>query len=100
MAIELGINSVILETDALLVQQVVAEDNRSLSSSAGLVRELKELAYLNFGSFRCLFQRRECNRVAHALAIGCECTEGDNPIVDVLPSCIQVIVADDLSASE
>ena len=52
--------------------------------------------------FKCAFEPRECNEVAHALAASVvrTCLEEDVPLLDVLPICIQLLVADDISANE
>jgi hypothetical protein len=43
----------------------------------------------------------ECNKAAHALAaVGRECEEGTNPILDIIPNCIMNIVADYISNKE
>ena len=68
--------------------------------AGGLVAELKFLVHVNFNCFQCLCVPRECNRVTHEIASsGYEC-DGVEQILSSLPECINVIVADDLSAHE
>jgi hypothetical protein len=56
---------------------------------------------LNFSSFSCVFESRECNKVAHALAkLGSECVGMEEPVLSSIPFCIQTLVAGDLLASE
>lgn len=88
----------IVETDAALVMLAV-ESTDWLSCPAGfLIKEIQDLARLNFNSFKCSAVPRSCNSAAHALAAaGCACGEGDNPILAPLPECIGNIVAADLS---
>jgi hypothetical protein len=69
-----------------------------MSEEGGLVQELKELMQLNFTRVSMVHNPRECNQVAHALAIlGKECEVGTNPILNDIPTCIMNIVADDIS---
>jgi hypothetical protein len=52
-----------------------------------LIKEIQDLACLNFTSFQISVVCRSCNRTAHVLAaLGCECREDDNPVVDPLRS--------------
>lgn len=100
-AIELGISYAIIEIDALLVQQAATSEAYNMSTIGGLIKELKELCRLNLFSFSFQFKPRECNRVARALAaLGSECSEEDHPIVENLPNCISMLVADDPLAHE
>lgn len=60
-AIELGISYVVLETDALLVQQAATSEAYDLSTMSALIKELKDLCNHNFISFSFQFKPRECN---------------------------------------
>jgi hypothetical protein len=72
-----GITKIILATDAIQVQQAIASEEENFLPMGGLLRETKEIAMLNFSSFSCVFESRECNKVAHALAkLGSECGDG------------------------
>ena len=81
--------------------KLVVESRNWLLSPAGyLIREIQDLARLNFSSFKCTAVPRTC-RAAHALAAaGCVRGEGDNPIMDPLPDCIRLIVAADCAVHE
>lgn len=86
-AIDLGIGNLILETDALLVQQEIISRTVCARPEGGLVEELKSLVSLNFLNFECVFKSRDCNKAAHALAaLGSECVEGDEFISTSIPS--------------
>jgi hypothetical protein len=64
----------------------------------GLIKELKELLQINFKRVSVMHNPRYCNKAAHALAaLGGECEIRSNPILDVIPTCIQYFVADDIS---
>lgn len=100
-AADLGATRVIIETDALMVVQAVKTNDYVLDEAGGLVRELKEALRFNFIFYDVIHSPRNCNRVAHALAAwGCQSSVEDSPSVDVLPDCIQVLVANDLAAHE
>ena len=50
--------------------------------AGSLPEELNSLVSANFNSFVCLAVPRDCNKVAHELAIlGCACTEGSEPVL-------------------
>ena len=57
-ALQLGIGNLILETDALLVQQELSSDVRCARPEAVLVEELKSLVSFNFLQFECVFKGR------------------------------------------
>ncbi|OEL26270.1 hypothetical protein BAE44_0012710, partial [Dichanthelium oligosanthes] len=92
-AAELGIEQVILETDALMVQQAVSSSAYGLSFASEPVCELKHLVHSSFSSFESKYKPRDCNRVAHALAaLGVECETETSPLLDELPTCIRELV--------
>ena len=100
-ALNLGIGKLILETDALLIKQALASTEVCDRPEEGLVNELKFLVSTNFIHFECVFQGRDCNRVAHELAsLGYDCVEGNELISSSIPEHIAVIVAADLSADK
>jgi hypothetical protein len=68
VASDLGISELILETDALNVQQAVYAKGFDTRPEGGLIEELKSLARSNFNAFVCNFLGRDGNRDAHALA--------------------------------
>jgi len=97
-AANLGVGKLILETDALMVQQPMRSDIFDAMPGGALVEELKFLARVKFIDFVCNFQSRVGNRAAHALAaLGYECIEGEELITSFVPEIILVIVSDDLS---
>lgn len=85
----------------MMVTQAVKTNDYELDEAGGLARELKEVLCFNFSFYDVIHSPRNRNRVAHALAAwGCQSSVEDNPRADVLPVCIQVLVADDLAAHE
>jgi hypothetical protein len=97
-AIDIGTNFVEMETYALMVKQAILSNAFDISEVGGLVRELKELLLLNFKRVSVEHTPRNCNKAAHALtALGMRCEVGTNPILDVIPNCIQNSVVDDIS---
>ena len=68
----MGIWQVILEVDVALVKEALESNTYRLSTMGGVITELKLLREdLNLCNINLC--RRECNRVAHALAaIGCK----------------------------
>lgn len=100
-AVNLGVSRLILKTDALILQQELASEAYRAKPKGELVQELKSLNSTNFSFFVCLFKRRECNRVAHALAeLGYACSEGEELISSSIPDIVNVFVAADLLADE
>ena len=99
-AINMGITNLILETDATLVQQAVNHGDYSASLPGSLLEELDSLVSSNFNSFVCLAIPRDCNKVAHELAIlGCACAEESEPVLRSLPDHVNTLIADEQSAS-
>jgi ribonuclease HI len=60
----LGIQKVVLETDAVHVVQAINQPGLDRSSASGLLRELKECLLCNFSSFVVAHNPRSCNLVA------------------------------------
>lgn len=57
------------------------------------------MLFLNFNSFVIQYPPRICNRVADALAaLGVMGNMEDDPMLDILPPCIELYVASDQSA--
>lgn len=99
-ASELGIQKVLLETDAMMVAQAVNSPAVDRSSASGLLWVLKESLFCNFSSSAIVYNPRSCNLVAHSLAaLGAGLGPGTNPITDSIPTCINVFVANDLASS-
>jgi len=91
-AINVGITNLILETNARLVQQAI--------NHGDYLEELDSLVSSNFNSFVCLAIPRDCNKVAHELAIlGCACAEESEPVLSSLPDHVNTLIADEQSAS-
>lgn len=67
-ALNLGISNLLLETDALVIQQKLASSTSCDGHEGGLVDELWLLVRSNFVHFECLFKSHACNSAAHALA--------------------------------
>jgi ribonuclease HI len=94
----LGIGKLILEIDALNVQQAVQAQGFDILPEGGLIEELKSLTWFNFNVFVYNFLGRDGNRAAHALAgLGYSCIEGEALITSTIPDDVFVIVTDDLS---
>ena len=88
----------VLETDAPMVAQAANAPVLDRSSASGLLWELKECLHINFSSFVVAHKPRSCNLVAHSLAgLEAELCPGTNPIMDSIPPCINVLVANDLA---
>ena len=99
-ASELGLQRVILETDALMVVQSVMSVETDRSSASGLVWERKALLRFNFVSWSVIHNPRSCNNmVAHRLAaLGADLSPNLVSVRDNIPSCTQVLVAKDLAS--
>jgi hypothetical protein len=66
--IDIGASQIVLETDAMLIEQAITSEDYALAPSSILISEIQELASLNFITFNVNVVPRICNRVAHALA--------------------------------
>ena len=92
-AISLGVNNIILETDAQQVVWAIQGDDFRLAVVGGLVDELKDLVVENFASFIVKYVPRDCNRVAHELAsIGSSSLDLAPSVLAGVPNCIMVLV--------
>jgi ribonuclease HI len=97
---EMGIQNVVLETDAMTVVEAIKAQVLDRSSASGLLWELKESLLCNFSISSIAFRPRSCNLVAHSLAsLGAKLRLGASPIKDSIPACINVLVANDLMSS-
>jgi hypothetical protein len=67
--IDLGISYLEVETDAKMVRHAIMSNDFDMSEEGVLVQELKEFMCLNFTRVSMVHNPRECNQVAHALAI-------------------------------
>lgn len=100
-AVELGIGRAIVESDALQVIQACTSTTYDLSSAGNLISELLHAAHVNFQSLQFVYIPRSCNKVADTLAaLGSLCGDEAETVVPVLPSCIRVLVANDLAPVE
>jgi len=99
-AIELGIQKIILETDAAAIVKALMSNVMDRSSASGLLWELKDLLACNFVSRSVAHNPRSCNNmVAHRLAaLGADLSPNLVSVRDNIPSCTQVLVAKDLAS--
>ena len=67
-ATELGIQKIVLATDATSVVQAVTSTIADRSSACGLIWELKDALTSNFVSKIVAYNSLSCNSAAHALA--------------------------------
>jgi hypothetical protein len=68
-------------------------------SARGLLWELKDLLRSNFLSFDVVHIPRSRNMAADGLAaLGAGLSPGASPIIDCIPNCIRVLVANDLAS--
>jgi ribonuclease HI len=97
-AMALGISDIVLESDAKQVITAIEGDEFKLSPVGGIVPELKELLAENFSHFQVKYAPRDCNRVAHELAvIGYKCHEAQPSVLTGVPYCIMYLVSSDLT---
>jgi len=98
-AADLGIQRVLLETDASMVVQAAKSAELERSSASGLIWELKDLLASNFAFHDVIHTPRSGNMAADGLAaLGASLSSGAGPIMDSIPICIRVLVTDDLAA--
>ena len=62
VATNLGIGNLILETDAINVQQAILSRSYDVRPEGVLIEEIKAMAMLNFSNFECKFLGRTGNR--------------------------------------
>jgi len=67
-ALNLGIGRLLLETDALMIEQAMNSDVVDAMAEGVILEELKFLVRVNFSDFKCNFLSRVGNKAAHALA--------------------------------
>jgi ribonuclease HI len=96
-AADLGLQKVILETDAFMVVQAALSSIDDRSSASGLVWELKALLRCNFSSWVVAHNPRSCNLVAHGLAALSYKLSPDTAVFDNIPMCIYELLANDLA---
>jgi ribonuclease HI len=98
-AADLGIQKVILETDAVMVVHAVNSSDFDLCSAGGLIWELKDMLINNFTSYVVVHNPRSCNSAAHSLAAqGVFLISGATPVQDSIPRCTRILVANDLAS--
>lgn len=79
----MGIQRVILETDATTIVKAVISTEFDHCSAGGLVRELKTLLRYNFTSYDVVHIPRSCNSAADSFAaLEATLSSGANPVVD------------------
>lgn len=87
-----------LVTDPLAVVQAATSTSLDRSSACGLVWELKDLLVSNFASRTISHNPRQCNSVAYGPAsLGASMGPCLISVRDDIPSCIHVLVANDLT---
>jgi len=97
-AVELGVQNIILATDAAEVVRALSTSAVDRSSASGLVWELKYLLHCNFLSQVVIHNPRSCNQVAHSLAdCGARLGSGIVSVRDSIPVCTQTLLARDLA---
>lgn len=98
-AAEIGIQKIVLETDAMAVVEATFSRGVDSSSASGLLWELKDLLSCNFVFSSVVHNPRSCNLGAHSLAaLGATLSLDLSPVRDSFPSCIQDMVANDLES--
>ena len=94
----MGVQEIIVETDATLVRDALSGDNYRLSTVGGLVTEMKFLISAELRSCNLSVCKRDCNRVAHALAAaGCKFSSGISNTWDGVPQEFERVVTSDLA---
>ena len=89
---------IILETDASSIVQALRFQDVDRCSAGGLLWELKILLQSIFTSYTVVHTSRSYNSAADSLAaLGASLSLGEGPIVDSIPNCTRVLVANDLA---
>jgi ribonuclease HI len=97
-AADLGVQKLILETDASMVAQAMKSTDYDRSSAGGLIWEMKDLLASNFASIVVNQIPRSCNSVADSLAaLRASLGVGAGPVMDSIPICIRQQVVNDLA---
>jgi hypothetical protein len=90
---KLGIPHISLEVDAALVKEAIQTDDYRLAPSGGVITEIKQFLGAEFRSCNVLVCKRECNRVAHAIAaFGCNLPSGCYNIWEGVPRDFEELV--------
>jgi hypothetical protein len=96
----MGVSRVIIETDSLPVKMALESNSFALAPTGGIVYETKNLMNLSFMFVSVAYCRRDCNRVAHAVAaFGCKCPHGTIPSWESTPHGTEDLVTSDITAS-
>jgi hypothetical protein len=96
VAIDKGVNRVILKTDSLMLKQALDNDSYRLAEAGGLIYQPKPLITGSFSDYQSIFAPRLCNRVAPTLAAkGCLCSQGDDVHWDLTSPWVTNLVASD-----
>lgn len=98
VAISMGVQEIIVETDTMLVRDALSGDNYRLSTVGGLVTEMNFFISAELRSCNLSVCKRDCNRVAHALAAaGCKFSSGISNTWDGVPQEFECVVTSDLA---
>ena len=80
-AADMGIQRIIVETDAAMIVQAVRSADYDRCSAGVLLWELKDLLRGNFLMYRVIGTSRSCNKAADGLAaLGASLSQGASPI--------------------
>ncbi|CAN1227220.1 hypothetical protein LINPERPRIM_LOCUS2783 [Linum perenne] len=91
-AMELGRRPVIFETDSLMVKQAVGGRSADITEFGRIVDECRSLLFSQ-PQFKVVFVRRECNRIADALAK--RSLYSTDPVIgEVTPDWLVTLLAD------
>jgi hypothetical protein len=97
-SLSIGANNIILESNAQQAVWALQGDDFRLAVVGGVVHKVKDLLEGNFGSITIKYASRECNRVAHELAlIGSKSVISAPVVMAGVPNCIMVLVSSDLT---
>jgi hypothetical protein len=96
---EWGMSRIVVEYDYKMLVDALNRKYYDRSPIGVLVRDARMLARLNFSSFSFEFQRRNYNKVAHAMAaLGLSVAYGDGQLwPNYVPDDVSVLVARDLA---
>jgi hypothetical protein len=94
-----GMTRIIIESDCQVLVNALNNDGYDRSPIGVLVRDAKLLARLNFAFVSFEFARRNCNKVAHAMAaLSASMVHGNGQLwPNVVPDDVMVLVASDLA---
>ena len=96
---QLGMVSVIVETDSTTLVQAIKGTAQDHSAIGVIFREIKVRARLNFSFFEIVFCPRGCNKVADSLAAHCARMGHASSalLADGAPNFVHALVASDLA---